>query len=194
MAAARNSRRKTRSEGAPGWAWLVVGLLVGLFVAFLMGLQGERGTDDRDRSTVRSSAVSEPEADEPGRPRFDFYSILPEMEVPVPAPDVEEEVRRERDRREREREAVPEKQEIEPGTAYALQVGSFRREEEAERYRAELTLMGLEPHIQTVTIDETEWYRVRVGPILDLEELDMVRRRLDENAIDAILLKLREQG
>ncbi len=191
--AARGGKDKERgSEGAPGWAWLVVGLLVGLFIAFLMGLQGERDEAERTPEQAEQRAP-DPLEEERGEPRFDFYSILPEMEIPVPGPDVDDEVRRERERREQERETEPAEREMEPDTAYALQVGSFRREGEADSYRAELTMLGLEPHIQTVTIDGDEWYRVRVGPIRELGELEEVRARLEENAIDAILLKLREQ-
>ncbi|MGM0476422.1 MAG: SPOR domain-containing protein [Pseudomonadota bacterium] len=191
--AAQGNRSKGKQEGAPGWAWLVVGLLVGLFIAFLMGLQGEREESDPAQERAESRGP-DPLEEERGEPHFDFYSILPEMEVPVPEPEVEDEVRLERERRERESETEQDEREMEPDTAYALQMGSFRRIEEAESYRAELTMLGLEPHIQTVTIDNEDWYRVRIGPIRELDELEQVRGRLEENEIDAILLKLRDQG
>ena len=182
-------------EGAPAWAWLVVGLLVGLFVALLVHLQGQRETSEgpatdrgggQDTRAVRQPASSEG----PGKPEFDFYSILPEMEIPVPEP---EEKPRQSPRAGEEGDTTPEAPpELGENEAWALQLGSFRSEEDADRFRARLSLLGLEPHIQEVTIDGADWYRVRLGPLRRTEELQAVRQRLRENEIDAMVLKLQQ--
>ncbi|MFP4607721.1 MAG: SPOR domain-containing protein, partial [Thiohalospira sp.] len=76
--------------------------------------------------------------------------------------------------------------------AWVLQLGSFRSQSDADRFRARLSLLGVEPHIEEVTIDGADWYRVRLGPLRDPEELQAARERLEENDVDAMVLKLQQ--
>jgi len=195
MAAPKGKGGGKGREGAPAWAWLVVGLLVGLFVALLVHLQGQRAPEgeptpsagtERDTRAVRQAEDGEG----PSEPEFDFYSILPEMEIPVPEPEEQPQQAPETsDEPEATTQAPPSLGENE---AWALQLGSFRSEQDADRFRARLSLLGLEPHIQEVTIDGADWYRVRLGPLRRTEELQAVRQRLRENEIDAMVLKLQQ--
>ena len=112
-------------------------------------------------------------------PRFDFYNLLPEMEVFIP----EQEIAAEREKNSSGQEVV-----------YDLQVGSFRQLEDADRLRAKLALMSFESHIQRITItgkyntDQT-WFRVRVGPYKSAREMGKVRNRLRDQSMDPIVLK-----
>ncbi len=215
----RSRRRKRQSP--PGWLWLLVGLAIGLFVAFLMYLQ--QRPDSSAPATQSAAPVTapaapaaaanttaqpllvppersaakqpEPAADKqdtrdvrkpeaakapppPPKPRFDFYTILPEMEVPVPEQEITG----------KPLEGVPQVEA--PGT-YLLQAGSFRSRAQADQLKAKLALLGLQSDIQTVTINNTEtWHRVRVGPYSDLPALNTARARLKENQLDAILLRV----
>jgi len=63
---------------------------------------------------------------------------------------------------------------VEPGV-YILQAGSFSTHEDADRRRAELGLQGITSHIQRVKINERNYHRVLIGPIDDLDELNVVR-------------------
>jgi cell division protein FtsN len=58
--------------------------------------------------------------------------------------------------------------------------------------KANLALLGVEADIQTVTVDNNIWHRVRVGPYADLVELNRVRERLTRNQIDTVLLRERQ--
>lgn len=187
-------RRRRKRQSPPGWLWLLAGLAIGLFVALLLYLQQrpdkpvqaevavpprhpqampERSQDTRD---VRKPAAKIPPP--PPKPRFDFYTILPEMEVPVPEDEITGKAR----------EGVPQVEA--PGT-YLLQAGSFRTREQADQLKAKLALLGLQSDIQTVTINNKEtWHRVRVGPFTDLKALNTARARLKENNLDAILLRI----
>ena len=78
---------------------------------------------------------------------------------------------------------------MEPGL-YVLQAGSFSRYEDADRRRAELALQGIESSIQRVTIDDRTYHRVRIGPIDDLDELNMLRSRLRAARIDVLRIRL----
>jgi cell division protein FtsN len=184
------ARRKPRRKPAPPWVWMLAGLAIGLFVALLIYLKA--GPDDtpvpravqapppaeREARGVKKEAPAPIPA--PPRPRFDFYTTLPEMEVVVP----ENEITGSR------KEGV--RQVDKPGT-YLLQAGSFRTHEQADRLKAQLALLGLETGIQTVSINDREtWHRVRVGPFRDLDELHKVRVRLKSHDVDAILIRVRE--
>jgi cell division protein FtsN len=193
-----NDRR--RRKGPPPWAWAAVGLLVGLFVAFLGFLQlGPAPPVERTVKletppepasrvpaekpapalTAAPAAVIEEQPAAPPKPRFDFYNLLPEMEVIVPEQEVQG-------------APTPEgvRQVEQPGT-YLLQAGSFRTREQADQLRARLALLGVETDVQTVTVNnEQTWHRVRVGPFHNLRDLNTARSLLKKNGIDAILIRL----
>jgi len=162
------------------------GLLIGLLVALLVYLREELHIDDEPAAlapVVEKSQAADPKQtvinDKPReqtdkKPRFDFYNLLPEMEVFIPPQELETE---------RERKTTE-------TITYYLQVGSFRRTEDADRMRAQLALNNIETHIQRVTINDRQtWYRVRVGPFQSARKMDVVRNRLRAQSIDPIVLK-----
>jgi cell division protein FtsN len=189
--------RRRRSR-IPPWVWLLAGVSIGLIAA----LGVFRGSD-AFREEPSGEIVSLPALDAgtqkqpdpapqpdtgaheesaPPRPRFDFYNILPELEVVVPEKEITG----------KPHEGVPQVER--PGT-YLLQAGSFRSFQQADRLKAELVLLGLQTDVQNVTINNREtWYRVRVGPYHNLDDLNEVRSRLRKQGIDAILIKIRGQG
>jgi cell division protein FtsN len=185
--ATKKSRKKTssrRTKPIPGWAWLVAGLAIGLSIAFFTSLRDRAmHTPVPPLSTTQAQApvkqthavaIAKPD-DNKSKPRFDFYTILPEMEVVVP------------DVRNQDGQTTPIDK---PGT-YFLQAGSFRSFAEADGLKAQLALLGVESRIDTVTVNNTNtWHRVRVGPYQDLRELNKIRTRLLNNNINAILLKI----
>ncbi len=185
------TRRRRKTPVSPPWVWMVAGLVIGLFVAFLVFLQmrpQQATTAPRvaletpppiDKREVRK-APEKPAPPAPKPPRFDFYNLLPEMEVIVPEQEIEGTATR---------EGV--KQVEKPGT-YLLQAGSFRNHKQADQLRARLALLGLETSIQTVSIDKKQaWHRVRVGPYKNLTDLNKARNLLRKNGIDAILIRLK---
>jgi len=192
-------RDRRRRSGPPPWAWAAVGLLVGLFVAFLVFLQLrpappvehmvklETPPEPATRPAAEKPApLPAPPAERkkeqpapPPKPRFEFYNLLPEMEVIVPEQEVQGAATAEGVR-----------QVEQPGT-YLLQAGSFRTREQADQLRARLALLGVETDVQTVTVNEKEtWHRVRVGPFSSLRNLNTARSLLKKNGIEAILIRL----
>ncbi|MFZ5593445.1 MAG: SPOR domain-containing protein [Pseudomonadota bacterium] len=191
----KNSRskaftRKTRNL-VPGWLWLVAGLAIGLFVAFLVWLDkrpADVGETPSQAVAPASSSVEKEEKEEKEKtgekkaaapavsdgsgqpkPRFDFYTILPEMEVIIPDKEVKN-------------RAAPK----DPAESYFLQAGSFRNLADADALKANLALLGVEAKIQSVSAGGDTWHRVRLGPYSDLNQLDQVRARLRQNNINAI--------
>ena len=222
--------RKKRKTLSP-WIGVVAGLLIGLFVAFLVyiKLQAEPREPVYVQETLPPPAVAttqedvqavskdEPEATPaPPKPRFDFYTLLPEIEVVVPDEEIEQ------SRKpapppvtapvtEATKPAAstplpattaapkPAPAPVKPapkpapaaGTFY-LQVGSFSDAGKAEAFKAELAMMGLQTSIQRVTINSKDTYhRVRVGPFGTLGELDKTRSRLKQKGIDSTPIKVR---
>lgn len=184
-------QRKKKRKSAPPWVWMIAGLGIGLFVAFLIYLKSPGTKSPAGGAKVEVPAPKPQDAravkketakpiPPPPKPRFDFYTILPEMEVVVP----EEEITGTK------KEGV--RQVEKPGT-YLLQAGSFRTFDQADRLKAQLALMGLETSIQSVSINDREtWHRVRVGPFRNLDDLHEVRVQLKSHNIDAILIRVKE--
>jgi len=126
-------------------------------------------------SNANANAKDKAEA-QAQKPRFDFYNLLPEMEVQIPEQELAAE---------REKKAID-------NTVYYLQAGSFRRFEDADRMRAQLALLNIETQIQRVTVNDAQtWHRVRAGPYTSAREMDKVRTRLRGESIDPIVLKTR---
>ncbi len=186
MGRARHKRQTGSGQGLPGWAMLTIGLIIGLFVAFLVYLDDleappSAAVESGDGGDAERSVAGAEVADE-DKPRFEFYSILPDLEVIVPdAPPAEEGAGAGGD------ESVS--TEIDPEGSYFLQVGSFQEAEQADRMKAQVLLLGLDVDIQTVTVNGERWHRVRIGPYADQAKLGAAQRRLRENDIDYLVLR-----
>lgn len=186
--------RRKRSGGDtaeyPGWVWMLFGLAVGLSVALAIYVNGRNArlparpaadipADTRpavESAAARKAPVTAP-VSEPPPQRFDFYDMLPNFEVIIP---------------ERETDVstdTAEKAVVQPGT-YVLQAGSFTTYADADRRRAQLALQGIESTIQRVTIDDKTYHRVRIGPIDDLNRLNVLRTRLRQADIDVLRIRL----
>jgi cell division protein FtsN len=170
---------------------MLFGLLIGLSVAFAIYINGRDARIPAERQAREAASMEQAAdqaaappvdlpsgaADEPAKPRFDFYSMLPNFEVIIPEqePDVKTDTAV---------QAV-----VEPGV-YVLQAGSFTQHADADRRRAQLALQGIESSIQQVTIDDKTYHRVRIDPMEDLEQLNVVRSRLREANIDVLRIRL----
>jgi len=177
--------KKRKPKPVPGWVWLLSGLGMGLMFAGLVYLRSGMPVSDKleqkaaiDSSrTEREKKGKKQEKTSTPRPRFEFYTILPEMEVVVPDHEITGPTHR----------GV---RKVEEKGTYVLQAGSFRSAEQADGLKARLTLLGLEASIETVTVGANDiWHRVRAGPYHDLEQLNDARIRLREYNIDTILVK-----
>ncbi|MGH8717263.1 MAG: SPOR domain-containing protein, partial [Burkholderiales bacterium] len=74
---------------------------------------------------------------------------------------------------------------------YFLQAGAFQNVSDADNLKAKLALLGVEANIQSATLaDKGVWHRVRVGPYINVDELNRMRVTLKQNGIDASLIKV----
>lgn len=181
--AAKPKNKKEKSASC--WGAMFTGLAIGLFVAFLVYVRehapvtpgGEKPAPVVDKGSP-AETKDKKASSQAQTPRFDFYNLLPEMEVFIP----EQEIAAER-----------EKAGSDEGVIYFLQVGSFRQFEDADRLRAQLALLSIESHTQRVTIDGKQtWHRVRVGPFTSAREMGKVRVRLQDQSMNPIVLKVKK--
>lgn len=74
-------------------------------------------------------------------------------------------------------------------TAYLLQAGAFRGQEDADAMRARLALVGFEARVISAEVNGQTMYRVRVGPFAQLDDMNKARARLAENGIEASVVR-----
>ncbi|MCP5149967.1 MAG: SPOR domain-containing protein [Ectothiorhodospiraceae bacterium] len=193
---ARKSRTRPARRPPSRIAWFAVGFASGITAALVVYLKDFGGLTIAERADeLVSRATGTTPADgkgASGKPRFEFYTLLPEMEVAVP----DEEVAPSRPRAATTPPPKPAAATATPPAAgaprYLLQVGSFRRAAEAERLKASLALLGLEADVQSIADSESvAWYRVRLGPYSDVDRLNEARSRLRDNGIEAMVMRIR---
>jgi cell division protein FtsN len=176
-----------------------MGLAVGLVVAFFIYLNGQQALKNSRHAVfspapkVQDRATEQPQEASPvTRRKFDFYTLLPELEVLVPEPPSQEQ------RQPIPRPAVSDvprdnkKSPSRSSTTYILQAGSFQKPREADSLKAQLALLGVESNIQRVRVDRSTWYRVRIGPYDNRKQLNRIRAKLSKNKIDTLLVMARE--
>ena len=170
------NRRASAPKGkqVPAWLWFVVGTIFG---AFAMSLVFTLNTPKLNPDTAAEPVKSAQSESKTPKPRFDFYKLLQESEQIVPATETIGEA-----------EKTPEN----PASniEYILQVGSFPNQPEADKLRAQLILLNLDAHIESVEIHKGEiWHRVVVGPFGSQEKLASARSSLVANQYTALVLK-----
>lgn len=187
------NRRKgggRKSKQRRVWPWFLAGLLVGVGGTLLAEFQeyfsaagvvsAMREVTDRDSPKAADTSAEQAPEKKSKRPRFEFYTMLPEMEVAVP----EHELTRASTATSRASE--------DDDVTYVLQAGSFRNLAQADRLKAELALIGMPVDIQTVSIEGgNKWHRVRVGPFTNLQALNEARTELQKNGLEVMVLKVR---
>nr|WP_185182714.1 SPOR domain-containing protein [Mycoavidus sp. B2-EB] len=73
--------------------------------------------------------------------------------------------------------------------SYALQVGAYKTKADAEQQRAKLALQGFESKITRYEGAGILYYRVRLGPFTQFEQMNRVRLRLTEAGIDTAIIR-----
>jgi cell division protein FtsN len=132
---------------------------------------------DPHRTATRADAEAAGGSGKPAE-KYDFYQMLPNFEVVVPEKD--KDVKRD----------LPAAAKIERPGVYVLQAGTYRKEVDADRVRAQLALQGIDAKVQRVAVDADVWHRVRIGPVSNLDELNKLRRQLQAADVDALVIRV----
>jgi cell division protein FtsN len=160
-----------QASSGSGLRWYGAGVLTGIFLSFLLYL----GTLPPAGTATQNPAQAEqlPTESAP-KPRFDFYTMLPEQTIEEDSPRAEAATTRGANR---------------PNEYYLLQAGSFRQRDDADRRRAELLLLGLEPRVEENNGDNGRWFRVYLGPFESRAKMSKARSLTAAQNIDTLVLK-----
>lgn len=195
---------RKQKKSLPGYVWLLSGLAIGLFVAFIVYLdkQPENETDfgtavqheleklkqqAKQSDTTKTKEPSTEKAADKKEQKFNFYTILPELEVLIP----ESETRPPEVKTSNTKKTGDTAGDKADGTLYVLQVGSFQNQADAEKLKANLAFLGLQAGIQKVVVNRQSWHRVRTGPYHDKQQLYKSQKLLKKNDIPAIPMELK---
>ena len=183
----KKTRTSSNKFSVQGFMNFITGLVIGLFVAFIIYLKEHDAENKINVATpeinikqLQDMAHAKPEDNKNiPEPEFDFYQILPNMEVNISEWAAEE-------------DSSPPAPAVEESGVYVLQVGSFKDFEAADELKAKLALMGISADIQRVVLNGRDViHRVRIGPYKELQKLNEVREMLIANNLEFMLLKLK---
>ena len=211
MANKRNQQafRETQRTAWPAWVWLGLGVLLGLTLSAIMLIKDwvpQLHKKNLPQPNPEASAPKESEqavADEAGKkpapPKktYDFYSVLPEMEVVIPDAELSAKAKAEQQRQQALAQSQANAQAqtaatpngAESGMRYFLQTGSYPDAKGADEAKAKLALLGFIAKVQPITINGKTWNRVRVGPYASASDLETAKKSLADTGINAIALK-----
>jgi cell division septation protein DedD len=231
MAARRGksqARRSGGSGGTPGWVWLLAGLLVSGAVFGYLHFKDRFGAPASNLPTpdpaarVRGGSGGEevaPAVEKP-RPKYDFYTLLPEKEVVIPDAELDAQAEAEAQARQRAAAAAqaaaadadgsapapapgtatpdagagpppPDAAATGRGERYLIQAGAFRGQAEAEALKARIAMTGEIARIETAQINGTTVHRVRLGPYPDASALAAAKQALAAHGISAQAIKVK---
>lgn len=191
----------------PAWAWLACGALIGGFIVFLATLEPGNEAVKRPKETAQK-----PAAPATPKPKYDFYTLLPESEVivppeparpeprPVPKPVTPQEAARidtQRAELALQGKIPPPPPPVattaaRPGSQFFLQAGSFPTREQAESVRAQITLLGQIARLESGTVGDRTWHRVLVGPFGDRDQMGKAQQVLISNGFNNLLPQQRK--
>ncbi|WP_132572338.1 SPOR domain-containing protein [Pseudomonas aeruginosa] len=161
-------------NGVPGWVWLVAGLAIGGFIMFLMKLEPGRKDVQRERPDAqRPAAVQGKQPQQNGQaqqPAQTQAKAALAGQVPPPLP-----------------KAV-----VAASTQFFLQAGSFRKQSDADRVRAQIILLGQSVNVEAGNVRDETWYRVMVGPFNSRDQLSQAQKTLSSNGFSNLLLQQRK--
>lgn len=152
-----------------------------------------KGVADKaaEKPGTKGEKAEKAEKAKEGRPRFEFYNILPgekevtEREVkaakaaPPPAAKPG---------------SSPSAPKAFSGEVYWLQAGAFGTESDADNLKAKIALVGLEASVRPVsTPDKGTLYRVRLGPYQSLDAANRIKTALSQNGVGAAIIRTTDE-
>lgn len=184
------NQRLPMGPRTPPWTIFLGGAIVGVAATLAAVLWRPHPSEPAE-----PSGDTDTKAQAEAKPRFDFYTLLKESEVFVPEveepPLVKAPVPTDPAKTKPENEKAPAKQPL--SYEFILQTGSFRARSDADSLRARLLLLNLKATVESAGAKPGEvWHRVMVGPFTSQETLARARAALQQNGLDSILVKRKQ--
>ena len=213
--------RRQGAKGTPGWAWLLVGLLVGALGYFgyqqylILSAPESDATplpDAKEKSSGTGKATEPPASgmDDDGvlDTDYSFYDVLPTQEtvdVPeaeagtepsdVPKPGEAPQARlSDTPAAKPEQSAAAETPDAETTAEperYMLQAGSFERSADADDLKARIALSGEPARVEQAEVNGKTMYRVRLGPYENAQSANTAKANLAGQGIQADRIKIK---
>ena len=209
--AKRRSPSKSGANHRPsfhGLGMLLAGMVIGALATILwQGMQAEDGgvgtgirqmlNQFKQQHPESMTEQVESEQDTPARQtNFDFYTVLPEIEVVVPSVESDSSLSISQTNTARKTTAnAAEVGDDTNASVYMLQAGAYKNQADADRLKAELAFQGLVSTIQKISIqDRGDFYRVRLGPYISYDQMAAADQKLARQGITALRLKISKGG
>jgi cell division protein FtsN len=185
-------RRSTdRNRGAPGWIYMLMGLAIGLAVAFAVYVSDREkpvqevvapaATPAPAAATVTEEKAKPAAAAPDGEVTLDFYDMLPNLDVEV-FDDERAPVR------------APQPADTPPTVSkhgiYIIQAGSFSTLADANRRKAELGLLGVYSEIKKGSANGRTVYRVYTDPMEQPADVNRTSNLLTGAGIEIMLKRV----
>jgi cell division protein FtsN len=208
MASKRQAKRSGGNGGMPSWLWALIGLALGLTIAayfFLGDVWKNRNSDQPTPNPAAQAPVARSEeavAQEPTekpKPKYDFYTLLPEKEVLIPDAELQAQAEAEARKNAAPKPTVnaPDLVTATPELSapaearYLIQAGAFKNPDEADNLKATIALTGEVARIESADINGTTVYRVRLGPYSTASSLSSAKQALSSHGIEAQAIKVK---
>lgn len=171
----RNKNTRKKSKASVSTLRLIATVVI--VILFSLGLytlnQLESAKVTRTNKPVTSTIITEEKSVPSKEDDYTFYSRLKDFEVVV-----------------NEESAYNSSRSASENYIYLIQAGSFKTKAQAERLLVELTLLGLEPNINSAKNSSGNlWYRVRLGPFTTRGGMTAARSTIISNNLEAMVMK-----
>ena len=184
----RRARKKTK---LPNWSLLVLGLVIGLMLAWVIQFTVKQANNPASglSSVIKKAnkALAKKKSQKPQKPvktssrpktKFHFYDMLAANESLLP--DTGTKV-----------DDGSGYHKVEKSAAYTLQVAALANYADADKLRAKLALSGLFAKIQKITLKgKGTFHRIRLGPYNTLAEMNATDTRLKKLGYKARRIKI----
>ena len=217
MAQSRRKSKRKGSKSSSGFGLFVMGMIVGS-LGTVLGLGfvdrspldvgsglGSLLTPSSDTTPASVEAPAAPAATDSSPLEFDYHELLLEEEYVLTSPQQPQPSQPVQDSEVAATETTStssptatqsaSQPAAESGSSYVIQVGSFRKFEDADRVKATLALSGLEAFIQKVTVEgRGEFYRVRLGPFDEYAAAERTTANLTELNYQPLVFRVKASG
>jgi cell division protein FtsN len=132
------------------------------------------------------------------KPQYDFYTVLPEIEEVLPKDTPElppvASVKNKAVTKVKPKSPGKDVRRLPAGSAYMLQVAAYGQQIDAERLKAKLAFNGMQASIQKVSIENKNYFRVRIGPYSDYGTMTSDDYKLSQLGFKAMRLRISRAG